>query len=220
MRPRIRAACQSCTCTWRRHSPSLRMTQQRSLEMDADELLSSSSLEPDVGVFVKHPYAVPAPHARLCAQVPILWTILSYKYRFPVCAGRNDDRIAIQFPGPSSTLLLLLSLVLGLPLIRIRTGFPLTLPTSLTILIFIMTMSLPPTSSFPTSGFPRPAQVRLTVRVTLRARTRITLAVTRFVWLVVYAADFTALLAHPLVVDNVFGPLDSTACASCWRGAT
>jgi hypothetical protein len=74
----------------------------------------------------------------------------------------------------------------------------------------IMTLMLPfaPT---PTS-FPRSAQIWLAVTIAfaLRAR-RIRTRITRLMRRVVNTAHFAALLAHPLIVHDIFRPPDSSA---------
>ena len=75
-----------------------------------------------------------------------------------------------------------------------------------------------PFASAPAS-LPRPAQIRLTVAVAVaitRRAGRIRVRIAGLVRLVVDAADFAALLAHALVVDDVFGPADASAfCRFC-----
>jgi hypothetical protein len=69
-------------------------------------------------------------------------------------------------------------------------------------------LPFPPSSA----SLPRSAQIRLAVTIAIARRAgRVRIRIAGLVRLVVDAADFAALLAHALVVDDVFGPADASA---------
>jgi hypothetical protein len=75
-------------------------------------------------------------------------------------------------------------------------------------------MPMPIMLPFPPSStsLPCPAQIGLTVAIAIARRAgRIRVRIAGLVRLMVDAADFAALLAHALVVDDVFGPADASA---------